>query len=188
MRKEHALDLLMIDIETDGSDPTINEIVQIGAMMIDRETLKVKGEMYESLVYASLDNSQKGAMKVHGILPSDIWDAPPGIEVYNEILDLYPKNKTVLCGWNIKGFDALFMKKAFLEAELPWGWGYHIYDLAPIFIWVCDMAGIKLDSYSLDSAVELLGVKGRGKKDYHGALDDCIIQWRVMKAMKELTQ
>src|SRR5258707_1055097 len=73
--------LLVLDVETTGSDPLTHEIVEIGAVLLDRATL-APVRNFDSLVRPnSLSQADPKAMEIHGLSFQLLSAAPPPAEV-----------------------------------------------------------------------------------------------------------
>lgn len=114
-----ALRYASLDVETTGTSPWTDEIVEIGIV------LWKKGERtreFSTLVQARQPISA-GAYAVHGIHPGMLEDAPTFEEIAPQILELL--EDAVLVGHNIWGFDLGFVNRALMQAGFP-----PIYNLA----------------------------------------------------------
>jgi DNA polymerase III epsilon subunit-like protein len=166
-------DILVLDVETTGLDPQRHQVIEVGAVRLDRETLETK-RAFSSLVRfdASAFEIDPEAMAVHGITEKELENAPSArgvLHTLNHMLqDCY------LAGWNV-GWDDR-MLRALWELALPyspWPGDHHLLD-----IWTLYKVHAPRNGNHLSDAVKWFGGAPR---QGHRALADAITEAEVLK-------
>lgn len=121
--------IIVFDFETTGRDTSKVDILQIGAVIIDRNSLKIKDEfecMMQPNDMSILDTEEcKEALKVNHITKEQLETAP-------QAKTMFP----VFANWIMKHNT----KKGSFGAPIPAGWGIDNYDM-PIFNRYCNEYG-----------------------------------------------
>ncbi len=99
--------LVVYDLETTGTDPARDEIVEIGAQAVERR--QDAGPLFFSLVRPARGTIPSAATAVHGITWADVKDAAPIEAVLPRFL-AYVGEATVV-GHNITAFDNRFIDR-----------------------------------------------------------------------------
>jgi DNA polymerase III epsilon subunit family exonuclease len=107
-RKQNALKLrcVVLDMETTGLDLTSDRVVSMAAMRIVNGRIPF-GDIFTSLVSPGRD-IPPSAVKIHGIVPSMVADAPHFTQVFDRFLHFLGTD--VLAGFQI-GFDLHFLNQ-----------------------------------------------------------------------------
>lgn len=125
-------DILVIDVETTGLDPTRHACIELGAVLLDRWLSPVAE--YSSLV-APWEGAEivPEALLVNRIQPSDLNGAPTIAKVIDRFHKTFSpnSNKLLLCGWNV-WLDAAFLKSLYARASQDWPFGYRLLDVQSI--------------------------------------------------------
>ena len=98
--------LAVLDTETTGLDPLLDEILEIAIVDENGDVL------LNSLVRPTRNTSWPEAQRIHGISPADVANAPTLEELAQQIHDSVEKRKVVI--YNAE-FDAEFLK-GYLDA------------------------------------------------------------------------
>lgn len=80
MKKGFAKDILLIDFESTGLDPFVHDPTQLGAILLDKHTLREKGH-FLSYIEADLSKASSEALVVSGITAEKLEGAPKSDEV-----------------------------------------------------------------------------------------------------------
>jgi len=174
-----ARKLLVLDLETTGSDPLVHEVVDLGAVLLDGATLSPI-KTFDSLIRPdSLANADPNAMRIHGLTANQLKDAPSAPEVMRNFSEQLGNDFT-LCGWNIC-FDAQFL--AFLLRRVGRydyfeGLDYHKLDLWSLleFFWAHGNLTIEPKSFS-----EVCSHFGIERRHNHRALEDALLSAEVLR-------
>jgi len=159
-------DILVIDFEG------LVEPVQIGAVLLDKETLKEK-ESFVSYIWTDL----KGEVKaISGISQETLQGAPNQAEVGRMIFDKFGTD--ILIGSWVANSDMKNFEKIIIAAGLDIKkYDYHILD-----IWPAAYIHLLRQGYSgsirSEEIFQRFGAKARG---LHNALEDCRIAADILR-------
>lgn len=155
------------DVETTGTDPKVNEIIQLSGM------IEVNGKIKERFNFllqpTDWDNIVPEALEVTGISKKDLKKFPKPKEAYEKLLkllgkhcDKYDRNdKFYFAGYNIK-FDIDFLYNFFLRQDDKYfgSWfNWRAVDPLAILYYMDYMGMIKLENYKLGTACEHFGIE-----------------------------
>jgi DNA polymerase-3 subunit epsilon len=170
----------VIDLETTGLNLLKDEILSI-AIVPMRGTKILAGESYYTFVRPS--NYDLKSMKIHGIDPKTIENAPKFSEIAEEIRKKI--DDTIVVGHAIE-IDVDFLKKAFKAQGIELK--NKSIDIALLEKWLCDRLGDRkcTTDLSLDSLIKDYNLSVRFR---HDALADAfltaqIFQIQLLKLLK----
>lgn len=195
-------DLLVVDFETTGLDPNKHDPIQIGALLLDKDTLEEKAS-YCSYIRPTVPErlwhfAQSYARQVNGISMDAIMDAPEQVTVLTRMCEtLFPeqaprpldvddptefpvfpeKYDVLLTGQNIK-FDYGFLLQITQRVGKRDLFGYHTLELSTIHEFVKAITGIQTSGRSLVNQAEFFGLDTSGA---HDALFDCKLTAEVLR-------
>jgi DNA polymerase III epsilon subunit-like protein len=160
-------DILIIDFETTGIDPYSSEPIQIGAILLDKDTLEEKSH-FVSKIAADLTGVEDITIKYSGITQKDLDGAPTQAEVGQKFLDQFGTD-VMLSSW-VEHLDRRMLKKLMDAA----GTSYRKFDYHYLDIWPAAYIHLLKNGYSgsvrSEEMFQAFGFKERGK---HDALEDC---------------
>ncbi|MFC1727165.1 exonuclease domain-containing protein [Patescibacteria group bacterium] len=174
--------LVFIDIETTGLNPNRpdeHEILEIGCLVVDRESLKVLGEYCAKVVPERIESADPKALEVNHYSEDDWRGAKPLRQVIEELNDLAPGG--LFIGWNVS-FDRGFIEKAASQMRLPLNYDYHWLDVASMADFVLYPNSQEFSKPSLGAVCELLEIP---HKEAHTALGDARATFTVYKALRK---
>ena len=102
----NGLRYVVFDLETTGLSPTRDRVLSVAAFRIVQRRVHL-GDVFSSLVNPSR-SIPIAAIKIHGILPSMVSDAPLAADIYDEFLCYLGTD--ILVGYHV-GFDLHFLNK-----------------------------------------------------------------------------
>ena len=182
-------DIVNIDLECTGSDRRLYSICEIGAVLLDKCTLEIKGE-FESLIFPYRENFDPSAMKVHGIPKEDLYRAPTLVDVLDTFqlwilreAGVESERKVCLSAWGAY-FDIPYLKEAyfFLNREYPFDFRY--LDIKAIARWEFALLNQPLTKGGLARCARLLNIPFDESRR-HRALEDARLGGLVVKELKE---
>lgn len=186
---------LVIDIETSGLDFEENEIVQLSGKALNAANFDDHhgGEFNVFIKPQRPEKASKEALAVIG----PVWDKAlkdgidakvaltkfvEWVESCNDTKNVY--GKPLLAGHNIIGFDCPFIEhschrlgvfKSKDQNNFPWSWKF---DTLITSIAMFDV-NPNVNSYSLDSMCNLLGIKRTSQ--YHDAMEDVKLEVELLR-------
>lgn len=160
--------LVFIDTETTGLDPNFHEIIEIGMIQVDPESMEEIGEALEIRIRPEhIERASPEALVVNGYNEEDWKDAVSSrtaVEIIDKALDW------VMIGGHNVHFDRAFLAALFARHNRKLRIFSHIVDTAtlayPLYI-----AGI-LPSLNLDAIGAHFGIE---RTPVHNALDDAFM-------------
>ncbi len=111
-QKARSLRYVVFDLETTGLDPGRDRVVSAAAYRVIDGRIAL-GDVFSSLVSPGRD-IPPSAVKIHGIMPSMVNDAPAFVDVCEKFLDYLGTD--ILVGYHI-GFDLHFVNNYMLQAH-----------------------------------------------------------------------
>lgn len=167
--------IIVFDFETSSANPQDAQILQIGAVIIDRNSLKIKDE-FETLVKPDdVSTVQSEALKVNGLTLEQLETAPEAKVVFPTFASWIQKHNTkkdkstfgapIPAGWGIDGFDMPILNR--------YGMKYGYWDkkwnnqtlVNPIFtfdamkhFWFWTRTNSELANIKLGTVLEYMGV------------------------------
>lgn len=176
--KSFSKDIVVIDFEVTGFDIDKDEPLQIGILVLDKDTLEEKASYVSWIKPTQEVHSELAGIKWATINEQDIEEikkAPSLSEVAQEVVKILPE-KYFVCAWNAT-FDFYFWRKLLKEA------GKSIHTATIIDLWT--LAYIKLlkdenyiGDYKSESVFQYFGAEPRLK---HDGLEDCRIEAMLFK-------
>ena len=158
-----------LDCEFGGLDPELHDITEIGIIVTDYRLREISTGEWK--VRPRPERVSPEAAEIFGY-DEAVWAAAPTIrEVLTAVVELLPKDKTVVpAGQNVR-MDATFLERGFKSCELPYPFDYHVIDLATLFYSWSLVAGETVAALSLRQAATTAGLLG-GDGVEHRALAD----------------
>lgn len=195
---------LVLDLEMSGPEAGWHEIIQLGAVLFD-DAWNECGQ-YLSNVYPENEESfSQSSEKVHGLSLDDLEDAPMCYEVLPEfetwIIETLNLRKAhnrhlenaallrevIICGQSVI-YDIHFLKVAYREEKIKWGYSNKLLDLHTLSYFVFEVLKANGESVprslSLGAIAEYFGLKREEKT--HNALEDALLTAACFKKVFSL--
>ena len=157
-------------------DANIHEIVEIGLLVVDQKTLKVKDKYTVKVKPTNLRHAAKAALKVCGYNQRD-WRSAVDLEVAMEIYSEKTKD-CIFLAHNVF-FDWSFITRAFQKTGVEDFTDYHRVDLFSL-AWG-RRRELKLEKFNLEELCKQLGVKPESKP--HRALNGVTAELEVLRKL-----
>ena len=182
-------DLLLVDLETTGTDPNRHEIIQLAAVLLDKKTLKEKKFFNAYIKPVRWINRDLASMQVNGIKYDWLKTAPNLAMVLKNFQKRFNLQKVVL-SYYVGVFDIVFLQKAFVKTNRKWPFDYHYFNIWAAFYPLLAKRN-KLNSnkdfagFGVDYLIKYFKIRQLGPQ--HDALVDCRLEAEILrKVMKEL--
>jgi DNA polymerase III epsilon subunit-like protein len=149
--------MLVVDIETTGTDSEKNAITSIGAIDFDNP----QNQFYEECRIFPDADIQQEALILTGLSDKDLND--PKRFSLEEIIKHFlhwvnASNDNILAGHNV-AFDRRFLENACKRCNFAWPFGYRVIDLHSIAYGYCLAKGmLTIPTLSLDTILNLVGI------------------------------
>jgi len=183
------MNILFLDIETVGLDPSINSIIEISGKFYSNGAIQSefhsKGFSPNTKVNLGALVVNKQKIKTLLLAGKDKQEQQMLCEFVDYALDL-PRD-TVICGHNVN-FDINFIKTRFDINSIDGFnnlFSYKVLDTATIGLFLQSVGIIKTDKVSLSRLAEVLKIPFN-KDDLHGAKFDTELTAKVFYAMSSL--
>lgn len=170
--------LAFLDTETTGLDPSLHEVIEFAAIVVD-DTKGTVVRYQTKIKPVQIETAHPKALEVNGYSPEAWGDAAPMTKVGHEIATLL--DKCVLVGHNVSFDEAMLkanMAKAKVEARIP----YRKIDTQVLVMEHLFPLGLK--RASLDSVRDFLGWD---KENSHTAMKDTEDAKRLFEILWRMT-
>ncbi|MFO8017902.1 MAG: 3'-5' exonuclease [Promethearchaeia archaeon] len=165
--------ILVVDLETDGLNPSSDRIVEIGIASLDASTLEISEE-YSNLIKDKYLNAEAWIFENTDLTKEKVLSAGKRFEkIESEIQKLF--NQFPACAYNAK-FDFGFLKSYGIRIENT------IFDPMPIMRDHLKIPHWKY-GFKLPSVQECLDYLGIKKQEPHRALRDAMLEAEIIKQM-----
>ena len=146
---------VFLDLETTGLNPSIHEVIEIGAIMVEGISLQPLSTFNMKVKPEHIETASDRALQINGYNKEAWQDAKSLQEVVEQFHQwVGSESNAVIVAQNVC-FDYQFLKAAFDTYELPFPFDYHKLDVA-------SMAWITLpnaESLSLSKIAKSIGLE-----------------------------
>lgn len=179
-------DILLIDLETTGLFSSEHEIIQIGALVLDKHTLKEKKSFSTFIKPKKWQKRNKESMHINKISWETLKDAPSLEEAIEKLQKIMPKN--LILAYYAGVLDIEFMKAAFQKLKKQWPFDHHYFNIWGLFYGYAALhlpmnnkkkfAGFGLEDFAKHFKIPVHG-------DLHDALTDCRLEADIIRKVME---
>lgn len=188
MKTSFKYDLCVIDTETTGLDLSVHEVIEIGAVLLDKKTFKPKREFKTFVKPKAWANRLPEAMAVNGITWEQVKKAPVWPVAYQKLLDWAagPVIVVTFNGW----FDMAVFRQECQRSGLDFKFDYHWFDIWSLCLTYMQEAGkltnkLKFHGFGLEDVAREFRIAS--PKARHRALVDARLTGEVFsKLIKNL--
>ncbi len=159
--------LITIDIETTGSNSSLSSIIQLSAIMLDKEFNIVQNKEFNLYVQPLDSYRDVNAMLINKI-PEEILRTAYNLNDTLELFENFCGKNKILSSWG-NYFDINFLRKQYDKIGRQWPFSYKSIDLKSIAIFEMSKKEIQVKG-GLQNFLNILNIKFIGKP--HNALDD----------------
>lgn len=173
------MDLVVTDVETSGLDPEFHEILEIGAVRCDADTLEQRGRFELKVKPSHLMTADPMALMVNGYNETD-WNSAVPIETALKRYVAFAKG-AIFTAHNV-AFDWSFLRAALLAARVPNELDYHHLDVGSMAYYVWPLISHEPRGFKLDRIAMALGIEPEPMP--HRALNGAVLEYRVICAVQ----
>ena len=169
--------LLILDVETTGTDPKIYEICEFGAAVVT-EHLVLLNDVHD-IVRPVSGHRDPVAMRVHGISELLLCEARTLSSMLDKLDELILKHQPlILAGWGV-AFDAEFLRSAYAKDGREYPLGYRTFDVKSAVLFELSRRGICPGWGGLNSCLKAMGMAFDGEQ--HTAMHDVTNTLRALR-------
>lgn len=188
MSKEDYYKYVILDLETTGLDPSVDEILELGAIIVDSELNEIA--RYSSIVVPDIQSlalqymsdfvrdmhTKNGLLdNIKALRSSQNESYLPSVEL--EFIQFLAKNnckpgEIVLIGKNVGRFDRKFIKQDM--PALEWVLSHRCMELGDVVRFMNEFCGVDVTSEK--------------KESNHRAMDDCVLALEEARALRDQTK
>jgi DNA polymerase III alpha subunit (gram-positive type) len=171
--------LAIIDIESSGLDPTQHEILEIGLVLIDKDTCTILDVMDQKITPEFPERADPKALFVNGYTKEE-WKG--SISLHQALLILSEKVQGAIMMSYVIGFDSSFLDTAYRSTGLQNPLHYHRLDLLTM-AWM-KIPHNKMQSWSLKTVCSYLNIPPENK--VHRAMAGTMCAYEVFRRLQEM--
>ena len=168
--------IAITDVETTGLDPTIQEIVEIGLVVVNQQTLEILDTLDVKVRPEHLETATDFALKLNGYNKADWRNAltlQAAISLYND------KTKdAIFCAHNVT-FDWSFILEAFKKTCVKNQMDYHRVDLFTM-AWM-RLRNSGLEKFNMNEVAKYLGIAEEPMP--HRAINGAMTAYEIYKRL-----
>lgn len=168
-----------LDLETTGLDTANDRVVSVGAVRIADGQVHL-GDHFNRLINPGRDIPVE-SIKVHGIVPDDLADAPPAWEVFGDFLDYLGGDILVA---HYAKFDLWFINRVMRAQH-----GFPIQNLVLDTVVMCQGVVLPSDPYGIERDKQRCSIESLSQRfgleipDRHTALGDALATAMIFQVM-----
>ncbi|MBX4211409.1 MAG: 3'-5' exonuclease [Candidatus Yanofskybacteria bacterium] len=168
--------LAITDLEMTGLDVDTHEIIEIGLVVVNQETLEIQDELDIKVRPEHIQTADPEALVVNGYREEDWRDAISQKEGFERYIE--KTNGAVFSAWNI-AWDWNFLMRALKQQGLKHTMDYHLIDL-PSIAWA-KLRGKGLEQMRLSALCRYFGIPEEPKE--HRAINGARTAYEVLKKL-----
>lgn len=167
-------DLLLFDLETTGPDPDKDPIIQLSAILIDKDNLLEK-DFFNSYIRVSLlDTTISQHAELLNISFDTLRKSPKIYDTMKRFHDKFGQGQ-LLATHNT--FNVLFLRNAFRKSMIPFDYNNHIIDLWTLgYIYTLNYGLRKMPTFN--TFLDHFGLKRKNRRD---ALETCRLSAEIFR-------
>lgn len=176
--------LLVLDLETTGIDPSLHSTIEIGAVLLDRYSLQEINSWSRVIKRQERNGINPQSMTLHGLSLQQIESGKDPKAAVDEFLRIFGTDY-LLAGWNI-GFDVQFLRTLFRRTKHSEDFAridYHRVDVWSIAQFVKSIGVFYGDVSSLSSLCVELGLS---RPRTHSGLGDARVTAEALRKLVQL--
>lgn len=171
--------LAIIDLETSSLDPQTGEILEIGLVLIDKDTCTILDVMDQKITPEFPERADPKALFVNGYQKEDWKDS---ISLHQALLILSEKvEKATMLSYNVS-FDYAFLQAAWRSTGIQDPMNYHRLDLLTM-AWM-KIPHDKMQSWSLKTVCSYLNIPPEPK--VHRGMNGAMKSYEVYRRLAEM--
>lgn len=159
-----------------GLDPSVHEIIEIGALAVDPKTFEITREYEAKVIPEHIETADPEALRINGYKPENWKEAKPLKTVMEELNILAPG--AMIVGWNL-ALDWVFLALASKKTGVKRTYDYHAIDILPL-AWAKAINNGVVKEIKLSEFCDHFGIQ-RGAK--HQAMADIKATYELFRKL-----
>lgn len=177
-------DLLIVDVESTGTDFQKHELIEIAAVLLDKKTLKEK-RVFESFIKPRRWRQRDPeAMVVNKLTWEQLKNAPDLKAVLRKFQRTFGSNVVITPYGGI--LDTAMLQAAYKQCKMRYQFDYHVFNIWPLcYAYMAKKKLLKnrkrFSGFSLEDIAKHFKITTPGKR--HTALADCRLEAEVLRKL-----
>lgn len=167
--------LVFVDLEFSGLNLN-NEVIEIGCLVVDPKTLKVKKEWFAKIRPEHIKDAEPSSLEIIGYSKEE-WRGAISLKEATLKFNKIAKNG-VLIGYNV-AWDFMFLEKSFFELGIKPAFHWQILDVLSM-VFLKFYGGNKIKGFRMREVEQFLKVK---HGVWHNPLDDAKATYEIFVKM-----
>lgn len=168
--------IAITDVETTGLDSTIQEIVEVGLVLVNQQTLEIIETLDVKVQPEHLETATEFALKLNGYNATD-WQNALTLQVAMSLYGEKTKD-AIFCAHNVT-FDWSFILEAFKKTGVKNLMDYHRVDLFTM-AWM-KLRNSGLEKFNLNKIAKHLGIPEEPMP--HRAINGTMVAYEIYKRL-----
>ena len=179
-------DLLLVDLEMTGLDVKRHEIIQLAAVLLDKQTLKEKRSLSFYIKPKYWERRDLESMAVNKITLGQLKKGLSLKAALTKFSKFFNPSQVVISFYG-GPMDMDFLRAAYQKAGLKWKFDYHYFNLWAVFYFYLAKANRLTDphkhaGFTLEGLAKRLKVNLKGAR--HDALYDCRFEAEILRRIR----
>ncbi len=167
-------DLLLFDIQTTGPDPEKDSILQLSAVLLDKDNMLEKAVFNQYARISILDSVLAGHANLLGLDPVSYKKTPRQIDVFKEFLNKFGDNVTLA---SLHIGNVIFLRQNLNKHSLPFPFDPHIIDIWTLGYIYSMHLGIK-KMPTLHTLAEIFNIK---QESFNNAMHKVQVELAILR-------
>ncbi len=166
--------IAITDVETTGLDAAVHEIVEVGLVIINQQTLEIVDTFAAKVRPLHIERASAAALAINGYAEADWKDA---VELCDALAIYGEKTRDAMFAAHNVTFDWSFVHEAFRKTGVENRMDYHRIDLFTLAWSKLQTSGLK--KFNLNEIAKYLGIPEEPMP--HRALNGAMIAYQVLR-------
>lgn len=172
--------LIVLDGEFTSLDPLKQEVIEIGAIKVDQETMTILDRFETKILPSHIETADIDSLRVNGYTDDSWKDAIPMKDAFTQLATFAGQNHPTFGGWNVS-LDWTFTAMAFRELNIDNPFDFHVFDIRSIAAeHLKNESG--LSKITLSTTCEFLGIHPEPLP--HRAVNGAEVAYQVLKEIR----
>ncbi len=177
-------DILIVDIEATGVDFNKHELIELGAVLLDKKTLKQKKSFQSFIKPKRWKDRDPEAMAVNNISWDALKKAPSLKSVLQKFESTFGTDVIIAPYGTI--LDTALLRVSYRESKMAYTFDYHVYDIWPLAYTYMAKNNLltnaeRFSGFSLEDIAKHFKIPT--PQDRHTALSDCRLEAAVLRKL-----